>query len=136
MAENEIAIFSVQSETYAHPNYTFESAAAIDITSLWYSFHICISKMRWPCPDSTNWYRQELSFSLEMTENKGMYRYGLLSYSTEIWHSGKKMDPDIAFKKIKVKASNNVKLLTILLWSLVSAERYATKISCNSTFKV
>ncbi len=91
VAENEIAFFlffSVQSETYAHSNYTFESAAAIDITSLWYSFHICISKIRWPCPYSLNWYRQELSFSLGMTENKGTYRYGLLSCSTEIWHSG------------------------------------------------
>lgn len=38
-------------------------------------------------------------------------------------------------EKIKVKASNKVKLLTIHLWSLVSLEHYATKISCNSTFK-
>lgn len=75
---------SAEKETYAHPNYTFERAVETDLTSLWYSFNICISNMRWPRPDSPNWYSQELSFSLGMTENKGTYKYGLLSLSTEI----------------------------------------------------
>lgn len=41
----------------------------------------------------------------------------------------------IVSEKIKVEASNKIKVLTIHLWSLVSVECHTTNIFCNCTFK-